>query len=270
MPDRKLGDDCHPGHKADADAGRDDDPSLGCKEFAFRDAAEDAAQRVTEEQEEQNANDAGTHDSDVLHHLAKGKPLGGSFGLWELLPEEQESVNRGGDEIQPELCLPWESVAQKKCDECAEDHSSRPARVKDVQVVGAVFWEDSRNQRIRDRFESAVCQRENEGAAEEQIEGGRLADIRSRRQRDYGGQHMECECGRHEFSVADFIHHDAAKNDAKTETRKACAADETDLAVCEAEERFPLSGETVAQCEADAGGEDGHESCEQEPFGVGC
>ena len=109
-------------------------------------------------------------------------------------------------------------------------------------------------------LKSSVREGEDEGATEEQIEGSCLTDIRGRRERDDRRQHMEQEGCPHQFSVADFVHHDAAENDAETETRKACSADEANLTICEAEKCFPFSGEAIAQSESNACGEDGHET----------
>ena len=124
----------------------------------------------------------------------------------------------------------------------------------------AVLGVNGRNQRIGDGLKSSVREGEDEGPAKKQIEGGCLTDIRGRRERDDRRQHMEQEGCPHQFSVADFVHHDAAENDAETETRKACSADEANLTICEAEECFPLSGEAIAQSESNACGEDGHET----------
>ena len=80
---------------------------------------------------------------------------------------------------------------------------------------------------------------------------------------------MQSECGGDQFSVANLIHNNAADDDTKTKTGEARAANEADLAVGKSKESFPFSGETVAQCETDAGGQDGHKAGPKKALRIG-
>ena len=127
---------------------------------------EDAAQLILEEQADENAGDERPEDADFLKHLADAEALGGRLGLRELLAEERDAVEHGRHEEQAELHLPADlhALAENPADEAAEHQAGRPARVENVQVVGAVVREERGDERVGHGFERAVGQGEDERA----------------------------------------------------------------------------------------------------------
>jgi hypothetical protein len=123
--------------------------------------------------------------TDFLEHLAEAETLA-ELPTWELLTEERHAVERRRDEKQPELQLPAQmhAVPEDPSDEAAEHQAGRPARMKDVEIVRAVFREERRHERVCDRFERSIGQAEQERADVQEHVGRPLILSRRGAERD--------------------------------------------------------------------------------------
>lgn len=79
---------------------------------------------------------------------------------------------------------------------------------------------------------------------------------------------MQEERGANEFAITNLVGNDAADNDAEAETGQARAADLAELRAGEAVFGAPVSKDTAANGEADAGGKNGHETGPKEPLAM--
>ena len=145
--------------------------------------------------------------------------------------------------------------------------------MEDVQVVRAVVRKERGDQRVRDSFEDAVSEGEDEHAAEEAVVGqgfGRFTTVtRHSGERDDGREDVQQECGDDQFAVANLVADDAAEDDAEAEAGQPRATNHTKLGTGEAEFFAPVVKDTAADGKADTGGENRHEAGPQEAFGVG-
>ena len=128
--------------------------------------------------------------------------------------------------------------------------------------------EQRRDQRVGDRFERAVGEREDERAEVQEQVGGVLRLSLGRGKRDEGRQHVEQERGDDQLAVADLVDDDAADDDAEAEAGETGAADGAELRAGEAEVGGPVGQDAAADGEADAGGENGQEAGPQQALGV--
>ncbi len=71
-----------------------------------------------------------------------------------------------------------------------------------------------------------------------------------------------------EFAVPEFIDDDATEDDAEAESGESGSADFAELGCAESEFFGPEGEDASAECEADAGGEDGHETGPEEAVRV--
>ena len=108
-----------------------------------------------------------------MKHLAKLKTLLRGFRFWKVLAEEQDTIEACGYQEQGQLDLPV-YCCQRIVKQAAEHHSSGPRRVKDIEIVSTVIWEQRGDQRVRNRLKGAVGDREKERAGPE-INKGRLS-----------------------------------------------------------------------------------------------
>ena len=132
--------------------------------------------------------------------------------------------------------------------------------MEDVQVVRAVAREQRGDERVGDRFERAVRQREDERADVEEQVGGVLRLALGRGKGDERRQHVEQERGHDQLAVADLVDDDAADDDAEAEAGEAGAADGAELRAGEAEIGGPVRQDAAADAGADGGGENGERS----------
>ena len=165
---------------------------------------------ILEEEADEEARHERPEDADVLQHLADAEALGGGLGLRERLSHERQAVERRGHEEEAELHLPADAhaVAENPADETAEHQASRPARVENVQVMGAVTGEQRGDERVGHGLEGAVGQGEDERAQVEKHVGGVLGLPLGRRKRDEGRQHMKQERRDDQLAVADLVDDD--------------------------------------------------------------
>ena len=160
------------------------------------------------------------------------------------------------------------AVVENPADDAAEDQPGRPARVQDVEVVRAVLREKRRDQRVGDRLERAVGEREDEHAEIQDRVRRRLRLSRRRRRSDQCREHVQHERRDDQLAVADLVHDQPADDDAEAESGETGAADGAELRAGEAELRAPVVKDAPADAETDAGREDCHESGPQQPLGV--
>ena len=135
--------------------------------------------------------------------------------------------------------------------------------------MGAVLREEGGDEGVGDGFEGAVGQGEDESAPIEEIVGGFLRLAFARAKGDKGGKDVERERGDDQFAITDLIRDDARDDDAEAKAGKAGAADGAELRAGEAEVSGPIREDAAANGEADAGGENGHETREEQAFGIG-
>ena len=89
------------------------------------------------------------------------------------------------------------------------------------------------------------------------------------RKGDDRGEDVQHKRGDDQFAVADLVRDDAADDDAEAEAGEAGAADVAELRRREAELAAPVGENAAANGEADAGGKNGHETGQEQAFGVG-
>ena len=128
--------------------------------------------------------------------------------------------------------------------------------------------EERGDERVGDRFERAVGQREDERALYRNMYAVACACPCGRGERDERREHVEQERRDDQLAVADLVDDDAADDDAEAEAGEAGAADGAELRAGEAEFRGPVGKDAAADAEADAGGENGHEAGPQQAPGV--
>ena len=226
-------------------------------------------ERVLEEQDEHVSRDGGAEDANLLEHVTHLEPFGRRFRFRERLTEEGNAVEHRRDQEEAELNLPAHAVfTERPADKSTNDESRRPRSVQDVQVVGAVFGEQRGDQRISDGFQGAVCQGKHEGAPIKEVIGKLLRLTFARRKSDEGGQDMEKEGRKHQFAIADLVHHDATDDDAEAKTREPGSANCAQLRSREAEVSAPVCKNAAADAKADAGRQNGQEAGPQQPFGI--
>ncbi len=129
--------------------------------------------------------------------------------------------------------------------------------MQDVEVVRAVLREDRGDERVSHGFEGTVREGEDEHAPIEEVirvlRGGGAEG-------DEGRDDVAKQGDRDELTVADFVHQDAADDDAEAEARETSAADGAELSVGEAEGSLPVAEDAATDGEADAGRKDSHEA----------
>jgi hypothetical protein len=188
------------------------------EEFAAGEAAEQGSEAILDEEGDEDADHGGAEESDVLEHFTELEALLGGFGAGEVLAEEHEAVDGGGDQEAAELEFPA-AGGEGAVDETTDHHASRPGGVEDVEVVGSVVGEESGHQRVGDGFQGAVRDREEEGAGPQIREGGLRGHAVGGSEGYEGGEDMEGERRGDEFPVADAIDDDAADRQCRSRSR---------------------------------------------------
>ena len=156
-------------------------------------------------------------------------------------------------------------VVKPEGDQGAEDETSGPAGVEDVEPVRLRAREQRGRQRVDDGLAGAVGQRENEAAQVEAPVSRFLVAADGKvhgrgRQGDDGRQDVEREGDGHDAAVTPLIHHEAEGDDRDGEAPQAGPGDLAQLELREAVLLPPGAEETAADGEADAAGDQRQEA----------
>ena len=165
--------------------------------------------------------------------------------------------------------MPIHAITEDPTDGATQNQTGWPASVQDVQVVGALGWEQRCDQRVSHCFQSTVGESEDEHAPIEQREAGFMRLLWSGHHGDDGGEDMHGESQEHQLAVAEFVANQTTTDDAETKTGETCASDVAKFFRAEAELQSPLGHDAAAHTEADTGRENGEETSPHEATGIG-
>src|SRR2546430_13724054 len=101
--------------------------------------------------------------------------------------------------------MPVQAFTQQPSNDASENETRGPARVQNIQEVGAIVWEQRRYQRISYRFQCAVRQSKNKGAPIKQAVRQCRVLRRRRGQRDESRKSVENKSRNHQLAIPDLI-----------------------------------------------------------------
>ena len=88
----------------------------------------------------------------------------GRLGLRHVLSENHQAVDDHRNQEQTDLNLPGKIIGHEDRCHTAQDQTSRPTGVQNIQVVSLIVRKQRGRQRIDDRFANAVANREQKHA----------------------------------------------------------------------------------------------------------
>ncbi len=164
--------------------------------------------------------------------------------------------------MQPDL------VVENPADHRADHHTGRPGGMHNVEVVGPVFREERRHQRIGHRLKNAVCQGEDKHTPEQEgVRRGR-GRIGPRSEGNESGKNVAGESSDNELAVTDLVRDHTTNDDAEAESSETGTADQSQLATGESVFARPVVENTATDGKTYAGSQDGHKARPQQPHAI--